>query len=54
MAGMPAMLALIVNRMSSPVWVRSVSPTAKASSLHKDSCKTGLFCCIEGLTDDLI
>ena len=35
MAGMPAMLALIVNRISSPVWVRSVSPTAKASSLHK-------------------
>ena len=29
------MLALIVKRMSSPVWVRSVSPIAKASSLHK-------------------
>lgn len=37
MAGMPAMLALIVNRMSSPVWGRSVSPIAKASSLYGHS-----------------
>ena len=34
-AGMPAMLALMVKRMSSPSWCMSASPQANASGLQQ-------------------